>query len=228
VTHRLNTITGYDRIFVIVAGKLVEQGTHDELVRFDGVYAGLWAEQTGGASVAEPPFDAAAALRKLPLFADLPDNQMELVVSKLQSQALPSGQMLVEGGGLLAIVRRGRAKISVEMGPGAGEGTELGPGDAFGLAALLGNETGAVLVAEGPVTLLVLDDEAMASLAGALPSVAGALERPKAAASPAGGRRLSRMTMVGSRLSLPPAPLVEPPGAGEVRRATGSFRAMGP
>jgi ABC-type multidrug transport system fused ATPase/permease subunit/pSer/pThr/pTyr-binding forkhead associated (FHA) protein len=226
VTHRLNSITGYDRIFVIVAGKLVEQGTHDELVRFGGVYAGLWAEQTGGASVAEPPFDAAAALRKLPLFADLPDSQIELVVSRLQPQTLSSGQVVVEGGGRLAIVRRGRARISAEIG--AGEGTELGPGDAFGLAALLGNETGAVLVAEGPVTLLVLDDQAMASLAGALPSVAAALERPKAAASPAGGRRLSRMTMLGSRLSLPPGPPIEPPGAGEVRRATGSFRAMGP
>lgn len=41
IAHRLSTVRRADRIFVLKAGKLVEEGTHDELVKIDGVYAEL-------------------------------------------------------------------------------------------------------------------------------------------------------------------------------------------
>ncbi len=41
IAHRLSTIRNVDRIFVLKRGELIEQGTHDELLTIDGLYAGL-------------------------------------------------------------------------------------------------------------------------------------------------------------------------------------------
>ncbi|HSX24229.1 MAG TPA: ABC transporter ATP-binding protein [Candidatus Saccharimonadales bacterium] len=48
VAHRLSTIQKMDRIVVLEDGKIVEEGTHKELVRQNGTYASLWAHQSGG------------------------------------------------------------------------------------------------------------------------------------------------------------------------------------
>ena len=48
IAHRLSTIQRMDRIVVLDAGKIVEQGTHKELIRAHGTYAKLWARQSGG------------------------------------------------------------------------------------------------------------------------------------------------------------------------------------
>ncbi|WP_372737085.1 ABC transporter ATP-binding protein [Neptunomonas sp.] len=48
IAHRLSTIAAMDRLIVMDQGKIVEQGTHQELVALGGIYAQLWAHQTGG------------------------------------------------------------------------------------------------------------------------------------------------------------------------------------
>ncbi len=48
IAHRLSTIAAMDRLIVIDNGQLVEQGTHHELIQSGGIYAQLWAHQTGG------------------------------------------------------------------------------------------------------------------------------------------------------------------------------------
>jgi len=237
VTHRLGSITGYDRIFVLANGELVEQGTHEELVAIGGVYASLWSEQTGAPlATAEQPFDAAGALARIPLFGSLAAGALELVASRLVAAELAAGETLAEGGGRLCVVRKGRGRVLVSGLDGSWTPTaDLFPGDSFGVGALLGQERGAVLQAYEALGLLVLDDEAIAALAAQLPEVAAALEgRHAPSVAPAGGQRLSRLTFgipaaaVAEALATPGAGPASPAGPAEqeVRRLTGSFRAV--
>lgn len=48
IAHRLSTIQKMDRIIVMDKGKVVEQGTHKELIHQNGIYASLWSHQSGG------------------------------------------------------------------------------------------------------------------------------------------------------------------------------------
>jgi subfamily B ATP-binding cassette protein MsbA len=48
IAHRLSTVVEADLICVLEAGRVVEQGSHAELVKAGGRYAALWALQTSG------------------------------------------------------------------------------------------------------------------------------------------------------------------------------------
>ena len=48
IAHRLSTIAAMDRLVIMDAGAIVEQGTHAELLKRGGIYADLWSHQSGG------------------------------------------------------------------------------------------------------------------------------------------------------------------------------------
>jgi len=48
IAHRLSTIAAMDRLVVMDAGRVVETGSHQELLRCGGIYAALWRHQSGG------------------------------------------------------------------------------------------------------------------------------------------------------------------------------------
>jgi ABC-type multidrug transport system fused ATPase/permease subunit len=191
VTHRLTSVQDYDCIFVMADGRIVERGSHSELLDADGTYAELWLQQTSG--VARPSADLLADLARLPLFAHLADDELALVEASLDQLVLRTGERLSESEGRLALVAQGRGRVLV---PGVGNAglvcvAELGPGQAFGLSAMLGEATGSTLEASGALTLLCLDADRLDMLVARLPSVATALRGDQATvASPVRGRRL--------------------------------------
>ncbi len=54
IAHRLSTIARMDRLVVMDGGRIVETGTHAELIARGGLYARLWTRQTGGFVAAAP------------------------------------------------------------------------------------------------------------------------------------------------------------------------------
>ncbi len=203
ITHRLTSIADYDPIFVIEAGRLVERGSHDELLAIGGTYARLWAEQTGAELRDRPPFDAAGALGRVVLFRDLDREALQEIAGRLRSFVLQPGEEIGEGGRRFVIVVRGRGEVlRPAVGGGDAVAAELGTGDAFGVKAVLGQEDGSRLRAVEQLTLLELDNVVLDGIVARHPSVAALLDDvTPLAGGPAGGRRMAPAAFASGRIA---------------------------
>jgi ATP-binding cassette subfamily B protein len=75
IAHRLSTVRDADRVAVLDEGRVVESGTHDDLVDAGGLYADLWAAQVGALSDLSPAFVERARRRA----ATVDDRNRELL-----------------------------------------------------------------------------------------------------------------------------------------------------
>ena len=144
VTHRLQGVTGCDRIFVLNHGRLVEEGTHAALLARGGLYAALWRKQDGlqpsddGTRVDVTP----ARLRDIPLLSGLTDDVLhELATAWLVTESVAAGVRVVEQGAAghtFYLIARGRVEVLLRDDAGAERRLALlEEGDNFGELALL-------------------------------------------------------------------------------------------
>lgn len=68
IAHRLSTVVSADKIVVLDAGRVVEQGAHNELISRGGLYARMWAEYVSAADwriTSGSPQKSAAAIKEV-------------------------------------------------------------------------------------------------------------------------------------------------------------------
>jgi ATP-binding cassette subfamily B protein len=141
VTHRLSEAERYDRIFVLDAGKLIEHGSHAELIAAGGSYAKM-SKRQHGVTVSDNLEEATISVDWLgdwPFFKTvnpwlLDEMTREFVIERygvgeqVIVQGMPADRFFVIARGTVAVQRDG-----VEV-------AKLHDGEAFGEAALLSNE----------------------------------------------------------------------------------------
>jgi ATP-binding cassette subfamily B protein len=146
VTHRLESAPVADGIFVFQEGRLVEHGSHDDLLKSGGLYAHLWHKQTGF-SLSEDGSRAqvnAAKLRDIPILEKLDDASLSMVAGLFVTEHFVSHRLVVQqgdAGDRFYIIVRGRVSVT-KAGPTGEEQpvAVLDDGDFFGEIALIRKE----------------------------------------------------------------------------------------
>ena len=143
VTHRLTSVMNYDKIVVLDKGVIMEEGSHNELLRQNASYSKLWAKQSGFQVSADgDQVDVTVdRLRAIPIFANIDEALLTDMVRHFVTEQVPAERLVVQegdAGDLLYIIVRGSVEV-LKNGP---DGTPrrvavLEDGDHFGEVALL-------------------------------------------------------------------------------------------
>ena len=112
VTHRLSSVVNANRIFVLDRGRLVDEGTHDELLESGGLYAQLWQEQ-GGVAGGNGQADV-AQLENVSLFAGLDPATLASLARRLTTERFAPEEEIIragEEGDKLYILQHGQVNV---------------------------------------------------------------------------------------------------------------------
>jgi ATP-binding cassette, subfamily B, bacterial len=187
VTHRLAQAATADLIYVLDRGRVVEHGTHDQLLARGGLYAQLWERQSG-LSLSDDGRKAevkAARLGRVAVFAGLDDSALALLASRFESERVPPGRLVFDEGDpgdKLYLIARGRVEIlQRDREETLRRVVVLEDGDCFGEVALLEDvpRTAAVRALD-PCHLLTLGRMQFQAALGSAPGLRALFERGRA------------------------------------------------
>lgn len=184
VTHRLASVVDADRIYVFKDGRVVESGTHRELLRQAGLYREMWDKQHGFL-LSEDGLHATVdgpRLAKLPFFQGIEPSLLQGVSGLFATETLQEGEAAVregERGDKFYIIVRGKFGIWKTGADGQERRVAvLQDGDHFGEIALLRDiPRTATVRAMAPSVLLSVRREAFLDLTRNYPQIYEAVER---------------------------------------------------
>lgn len=182
-THRLASIRNADLIYVLDRGRLVEQGTHDELLSRGGLYAHLWEEQTAviAAEIRFMDVDA-SSLQRVPILAALDHQLLAALAQRLDLERFTPGAVIInegDAGDKLYIIQKGQVEVlSSDRAGGERLLAVLREGDHFGEMALLYDmPRSATIRAITPLQLYSLSKQDFDLLLAPVPALHEQLER---------------------------------------------------
>lgn len=138
VTHRLSSVTGFDRIFVFDHGKLVQDGSHETLLQQGGLYAKLW-EKVSGLNLSQDAVEAAISperLAALPFLGGCRPETLASLAARFMSERLRERRDVFQQGDpgeKFYVIARGTVEVLVNDQRVA----LLRDGDFFGEIALV-------------------------------------------------------------------------------------------
>ena len=182
ITHRLDECKNMDLICVFDAGKLVETGTHEELLTQNGTYADLWSAHSASTESGEVPTEwIIARLSRAPLFRDVSADVLEQVYKAMQQETIQSGVVIQRQGdpsSRFAFILNGKADRTLRMPDGTEKLLEsLDNGESFGEFVLLDDEPYVTTItARQPTTLLTIGKQELVGLLGKDPEMLARIE----------------------------------------------------
>ena len=143
VTHRLQTVVAADRIFVMEAGRIVEEGTHPSLLARQSVYRRLWDKQAGVVLASDGTHAevSVARLKAVPILTELDEALLRDVAALFVTERYGEGRVVIQEGDpadKFYVIAHGRVEVT-RRDPYAlpQRLADLEDGDHFGEVALL-------------------------------------------------------------------------------------------
>ena len=142
VTHRLNSVQRFDKIFVLHQGQITEQGNHYELLERHGLYRQMWDKQTGVSTAADGSVRVSPErLKAIPIFSRVNLDQLASIASNFVLEEFEAGAVLIKQGDLsekFYIIFRGSLDVlKLDSEGNEGRIAILDEGDHFGEIAVI-------------------------------------------------------------------------------------------